>query len=366
MNLPEDTQQAYEAGLAIENDLLDALTAEGMYSQNQACRIIALSTGTLQYRKSPRPRTPDPIPHSERVHPARLGDNEEAQIIALIQASTVSIEQTFFGHLNQGLYIASLSSWHRIARKHDLTTAVTAPRNHRGPRPGTPPRAAPVLVASGPGEVVCWDISFLPGFYRGHHFALYLGIDLYSRMILGWTIQDAENTLIARDLIAGILDSTNAKTMTVHSDNGAAMTSKDMERLLEKRGVRQSLIRPGVSNDNAQMESVFRTVKYGPTWPGSFQCLDDASTWFTGFVDAYNQHPHTGLEGFTPQQVYTGEWTQVAKIRQAALDTSYQAHPQRYRHHPVTRHPPPLVSLNLGHNEGKNHTPSTLTALIAP
>lgn len=335
-----------------------------MLSKNKAMGLIGLSKSAAHYRSKPRPRVAEPLPHSQRTHPAKLDQAEVASIVELLTASQVSVEQTYYAHLDAGEYLGSMSTFHRIARRCGIGMNATGPGRRRGAKPDTGKKKTPVLCARAPDEVLCWDISFLPGYYRNQHYALYLVIDLYSRKIMGFTIQPSENKYVARDLIESILDTTAPATKTVHSDNGAAMTSTLMKTMLTKHQVAQSLIRPGVSNDNAQMESVFRTVKYGPTYPEAFDTIDDANTWFTSFVEAYNRHPHTGLNGFTPLQVHTGVWETVLTARQATMDGAYARTPRRFRTRPTVKAPPAQASLNLGHTTSKNHTSPSVVELV--
>jgi len=359
-----DQQRSYDAGLEIENELLDSLVSLGL-SHNKSKKLIGLSKSSHYYRSNPRGLVEDRVAHKDRLHPAALSEQERGQIVDLLRNSAVSVTQTFYDHLDSGgPYLASESTFHRIAREENIKMAFTGSRNPRG-RKKKEPRQAPVLEATRPGQVLCWDISFLPGFFRNERYALYMCIDLYSRYIVGWSVQEKEDKRIGRDWMKLILDETGDKTQTVHSDNGGAMTSTLMKALLEKQGVIQSLIRPGVSNDNAQMESVFRTIKYGPTWPGVFDNIDQAEQWISKFVDAYNnQHHHTSLAGFTPAQVYNDTWEEIAHKRQDTLDKAYKNHTNRYRNPPKITPPPTTTSLNLGHKTGKTHTPPTLTELI--
>lgn len=363
MSLTPAEQAVHDDGLAVENDLIAALTGPGMLSKNKALALIGLSKSSAHYRAHPRPRVADPVPHTDRSHPARLDQDETAAIVELLTVSEVSIEQTYYEHLDAGIYLGSLSTFHRVARRHQITMNSTGPRRN-GRRRGAGKRPMPVLTATQPDQVLCWDISFLPGFFRNHSYALYLVIDLFSRLIMGFTIQHGENKYIARDLIRDILDTTHPRTKTVHSDNGAAMTSTLMTELLSSRHIAQSLIRPGVSNDNAQMESVFRTVKYGPTWPGAFDTIEQATDWFTDFVTAYNNHPHTGLNGYTPNHVHSGTWPQIHQARQHTLDTAHNRHPERFRRPPTAKTPPDHASLNLGHTHNKTHTPPAIIELV--
>lgn len=326
--------------------------------------MIGLSKSTYHYRSKPRPRAADPVPHRERPHPAKLTEIEGDAIVTTLRESKESVTETYYRHLDDGDYVASLSTFHRIARREAIPMARTGSRRHRSRQTGQ--RKTPTLCASAPGEIACWDITFLPGKYRGGNYALYVVIDLFSRMILGWTIQDREDAVAATELITLVTESLEGRLKTVHSDNGAAMTSDDMTQYLQKASIAQSFIRPGVSNDNAQIESFFRTVKYGPMWPGVFDNISEANEWFTDFADSYNQeHRHTSLAGFTPSQVFHGTWIQAAKKRQDTLDDAYRANPHRYRKPPTVKLPAHRVTLNLANKTHQTHTPPTLLELLA-
>jgi putative transposase len=54
------------------------------------------------------------------------------------------------------------------------------------------------------------------------------------------------------------------------------MTSMTIAELLEDLGVRRSLSRPRVSNDNPFSEANFKTAKYRPDYPDRFEDLAHA------------------------------------------------------------------------------------------
>jgi putative transposase len=62
---------------------------------------------------------------------------------------------------DEGIYIASESSFHRVLRAHGQM-------NRRGraqpPRTSRPPATH---IATRPGDVWCWDVTFLPAQIRG-------------------------------------------------------------------------------------------------------------------------------------------------------------------------------------------------------
>ena len=60
---------------------------------------------------------------------------------------------------------------------------------------------------------------------------------------------------------------------------------------------------PGVSDDMACAEPVFRTTKYRPEYPsGGFADLDKARAWAKGFVHGDDkEHLHSGIRCVTPK-----------------------------------------------------------------
>lgn len=344
--------------------LIDELVAAGR-SQSQALALIGLSKSSHHYRSKPRPGVPAPVPHRDRDQPNALSHPEREQVRGLLrqgQKDRLSVEQIHLRHLDAGPVLASAATFHRLAAAMDPPRPDS--RAPRAPRPRS--SAVPQLAATRADEVYCWDITFLPGALSRQSFALYSVIDLYSRKIVGITVQPQEDHLVARQLLAGVLDAAGDRVQVVHSDNGAAMTSKAMAKALADRGVEQSLIRPGVSNDNAYIESWFATVKYSGHYPGTFEDIGQAESWTAGWVEYYNhEHRHTGIAGYTPASVHDGTWTGVAQARQARLDAHYKAHPGRYRRPPKVRTPPARATINLDNDGSRLELPPTLQTLIS-
>ena len=109
------------------------------------------------------------------------------------------------------------------------------------------------------------------------------------------------------------------------------MTSVTLTELYDLLGVRRSLSRPRVSNDNPHAEAGFKTLKYRSEWPGSFATLDDAIAHCERFVDWYNyDHHHTGIGLVTPADRHAGRGHSIDIARQATLDEAYAEHPERF------------------------------------
>ena len=85
------------------------------------------------------------------------------------------------------IYLASESSFYRILREEKML-------KHRGKSKQRRHNKPKELIATGPNQIWSWDISYLNSPISGMFFYLYMIIDIYSRKIIGWTIQFHENS----------------------------------------------------------------------------------------------------------------------------------------------------------------------------
>ena len=124
----------------------------------------------------------------------------------------------------------------------------------------------PVTVAATkPGQIVCWDVTFLPHVFTGSRFAACVFVDLYSRQIIGFEVGYRESAAGASALCRTVIDRVAAaggRVCVLHSDNGSVMTSTQVADVCEDHRVVQSFIRPRVSNDNAHVESLSSPSHY--------------------------------------------------------------------------------------------------------
>jgi len=242
-----------------------------------------------------RPQT-QPIQQPHQLTP----DEEEAILNTCNQPQYQSLppSQIVPALADQGVYLASESSFYRVLKKHRQ-------QNHRGRM--KPARKVPEptsFTATGPNQVWSWDISYCPSVVQGQHWYLYLILDLYSRKIVAWEVHEAESGESAKQLVERALlrEGCWHQPPVLHSDNGAPMTSYTLKARLAELGMLMSYSRPRVSNDNPYSESLFRTVKYCPQWPSKgFKSLAGVRNWMLQFEQAYNeQHLHSGIQFVTP------------------------------------------------------------------
>ena len=239
--------------------------------------------------------------------------------------------------LDEEVYLCSWRTMYRLLARNQ---AVQERRNiRRHPR-----YVRPELAASNPNQVWTWDITYLKALSRGQFYYLYVVIDLYSRLVVGWLLGDRECEELARRLLLQSFrkQAVQPGQLTVHADRGAPMKSKSVKQLLSDLDVGTSHSRPRVSNDNPFSEAGFKTMKYSPDFPARFGSIEEAQEFCREYFVWYNQqHYHTGIALLTPAQVHYGEAKAVLAKRQATLDAAFDQAPQQFGHRrpQVTRLP---------------------------
>jgi putative transposase len=215
-----------------------------------------------------------------------------------------------------------------------------------------PPRTH---VATGPNQLWTWDITYLKTPVRGVFAYLYLMLDVWSRKIVGWAVHDEESAEHAAALFRAICRAQRVDPagIVLHADNGGPMKGATMIATLERLGVLASFSRPGVSDDNAYSESLFRTMKYRPTFPTQpFADLAAAQAWVAAFVHWYNtQHLHSAIRFVTPDDRHAGRDTAVLVARRAVYSRARHRTPARWSGSIRNWDPINAVRLNPEHDE---------------
>ena len=298
-----------------------------------ACAEADISIRTHQRWTHHETVCADARPNAQRPTPMnKLSAEECAAIISTANAArfaSLPPSQIVPRLADEGEYLASESSFYRVLHAADQL-------HHRGRAAAPVKRVATTHVAHAPNEVWCWDITYLPAAIRGDFFYLYLMLDLYSRKIVGWEIyaeESGENAsaLLKRSCLAECIG-LHGKPLVLHADNGSPMKSATLRATMQTLGVASSYSRPRVSDDNAYVESLFRTCKYRPDYPAQgFANMDDARTWVQQFARWYNsEHRHSGIVFVTPEQRHQGADVALLKQRRQVYTAAQQRHPQRW------------------------------------
>jgi putative transposase len=300
----------------------------------RACAQIGLSERTVQRWQHPDAQDGDRrvVGLHQRTEPSnKLSAFERQAAMALLNGAefkNLPPSQIVPCLADQGRYVASESTLYRLLHQ---AGQMTHRRLERAPQKRSKPRA---LTATGPDQIYCWDITYLPTQVRGSYFYLYLFVDLFSRKIVGWQVYDCESAQLAAGLLQDICARQGIKAgqLVVHSDNGAPMKGETMLATMQRLGVAPSRSRPSVSNDNPYSESLFRTLKYRPAMPVKpFENLLQARRWVTDLVHWYNdEHRHSAIGFVTPSQRHAGQDTTLLKDRANVYELARQANPLRW------------------------------------
>jgi transposase InsO family protein len=195
-------------------------------------------------------------------------------------------------------------------------------------------------------HVWIWDISDLRSPWRGKAFKAYSIIDIWSRKIVGFRVEERESDHLAVEMFETAFRNHGVPTY-VHADSGPAMRSNALAEFLEAHNVTKTHNRPYVSNDNPYSESEFRTMKYRPNYPGIFDTLEIARAHLNDYVPWYNtSHKHSGIALFSPQQVHDSSWREAHHKRDLVHQNYYHRHPERLPARPTTPAPASVVTIN--------------------
>lgn len=300
--------------------------------KEKACKEIGISLRTYQrwirdggVKADGRPLAQRPAPHN------KLSEQEIETIIEIANSEpykSLPPSQIVPTLADNQQYIASESTVYRVLHK-------ARQQHHRGRAKAPERKPLSTHKASAPNQVWCWDITWLPGPAKGLYYYLYLIIDLYSRKVVGWEVYENESSDQASILVEKTCwkeHITLATLLVLHSDNGSPMKGSSLQETLYRLGISSSYSRPRVSNDNAFVESFFRTCKYRPDYPHrGFATIEDAQAWVLKFISWYNdEHKHSALKFVTPNQRHNGDDKQIREDRKAVYEAAKKKHPSRW------------------------------------
>ncbi|AYL56487.1 MULTISPECIES: IS3 family transposase [Citrobacter] len=136
-----------------------------------------------------------------------------------------------------------------------------SPRAHKGEVSiVSPNRLQRQFNPDAPDERWVTDITYI----RTHEGWLYLAVvvDLFSRKIIGWSMQSRmTKDIVLNALLMAIWRRNPLKQVMVHSDQGSQYTSHEWQSFLKSHGLEGSMSRRGNCHDNAVAESFFQLLK---------------------------------------------------------------------------------------------------------
>lgn len=309
-----------------------------------SCAVLDVSLRTLErWEKEPEKGDQRRGPVSGCAH--ALSEKEKQAIVAISNSSAyrdLSPWQIVARLADQGVYLGSQSSFYRVLKQNDQLSH----RQHSKPAVHSRPQE---LTARNPNEVWSWDITYLNSPIRGSYYYLYLVEDIFSRMIVGWTVQEEQSAEHSVRLIDRTCQEHGIARgqLTLHADNGTPVKGATLLATLERLGIAPSFSRPRVSDDNPYSESLFKTLKYRPSYPeNAFSGIDQARDWVHRFVNWYNtEHLHSAIRFVTPSCRHLGLDKAILTQRAAVYENAKRLKPLRWSG--PTRNWSPIAEVHL-------------------
>ena len=124
----------------------------------------------------------------------------------------------------------------------------------------------------------------------GRHQWMYLAvvIDLYSRKVIGWSMNKRMTAdLVCNALLMALKARGNPKHVIVHTDRGSQYCSYRYQQLLQQYQLRGSMSAKGNCYDNAVCESFFHTLKNEQVYRFYYENHKQARQSIFEYIEAY-------------------------------------------------------------------------------
>ena len=164
---------------------------------SRVCTAVGMPRSSYYRINSPSEKSP----RKERPKPQRaLNEVERQEVLAVLSEDRFVDKvpaEIYSSLLDEGRYLCSISSMYRILH------SVQAVRERRN-QLSHPHYEKPELLATGPNQVWSWDITKVKGPAKWNHYYLYVIIDIYSRLVVGWMIASRETGKLAKALMRSV------------------------------------------------------------------------------------------------------------------------------------------------------------------
>jgi putative transposase len=165
-----------------------------------------------------------------------------------------------------------------------------------------------------PNLVWVSDITYLP-LVNGRWAYLGSWMDLYSRMVVGWRVEEhMEDTLIINALKQGLYSRQPDSGLIAHSDRGGQYVSDELRKLIKDFQICQSMSRADDPYDNAFAESFWSRFKAEVLEGGAFLDVADARTEIFDYIEVYYNRVrrHSSLGYKSPLQFESDYYLKLA------------------------------------------------------
>lgn len=155
--------------------------------------------------------------------------------------------------------------------------------------------------ANGPNQIWVSDVTYLK--LNGSWRYLAVVMDIYTRRILGWSLDSTRTTtLTLAALKYALRDRKPSPGLIFHTDRGIEYTAYRFRDELLKQGMRPSLNRPGYCTDNGHMESFFHSLKAELIRGRKFSTEYELRYALASYINQFYNHKrlHSGIDYHPP------------------------------------------------------------------
>ena len=168
----------------------------------------------------------------------------------------------------------------KMKRKFKATT------NSKHDKPIAPNLLDRNFTVSEPNQVYAGDITYIPTREGWLYLAVF--IDLYSRAVVGWSMDSRMPTaLVNNALTMAIFKRQPRAGLLVHSDRGSQYASDSFQGLLKQHEFLCSMSRKGNCWDNAPSESFFHTLKTELVYHEDFKTREEAKKAIFEYIEVF-------------------------------------------------------------------------------
>lgn len=196
----------------------------------------------------------------------------------------------------------------RVMREVGISARTRRRFRHTTDSNHTLPVAENVLARDfsppGPNRSWCADITYIPT----REGWLYLAAveDLFSRMVVGWSMSERMESRLVVDALEMALSrrlkGSSSSGLLTHSDRGSQYASEHYQGVLSREGIVCSMSRRGNCWDNAPMESFFASLKKELVHGEDYATREQARSSIFEYIEAfYNRtRRHSALGYLSP------------------------------------------------------------------
>ena len=139
-------------------------------------------------------------------------------------------------------------------------------------------------------------------------------IDLYSRAVIGWSIQPTMSRQLVCDALMMALSRRHfPRGVLFHSDRGSQYCSDDYQKMLKNYGLICSMSRKGNCWDNSVAESFFNSLKTELVYNEEYKTRKDAKQSIFYYIEVYyNQLRRHSAIGLIPPMRFENQYKMLA------------------------------------------------------